>query len=167
MTVPFTTPDQQVLYRERAWRAFDRITAADEAPSATAPCWRQAEFRTQCGTGCCYAGHVALGNGGQWLVDIRGDDMFIDGMAINPDVDEELSWAVWEYMLAEPDDPEDAIEEAYGKRVVHVSNRAERLLGSPRRCHYLFFNGSNSRARLERLITEHIGPRVIVGGTAN
>ncbi|WP_188194858.1 hypothetical protein [Nonomuraea sp. SYSU D8015] len=153
------------IYAERAWRAFDRITLADEI--GTDPYWDQAVFRSDCGTGCCYAGHLALDNGGAWLVNIRDNgDMFIDGTLVSDD-DPGLEFAIWEYMLAEPDDPEDAIEETHGKQVVHVSYRAERLIGLANVSHDLFYS-NNTRADLERLITRYIGPRPSnVGGNAN
>ncbi|MEU7855139.1 hypothetical protein [Nonomuraea sp. NPDC049141] len=162
MTTSTTPPD---LYRERAWRAFDRITAADEAPDPALG-WDQAAFRTECGTGCCYAGHLALDNDGTWLVTIRPEGMFIDGKPIDPNADEDTDYSVWEYLVAEDDDPESAIEEAFGKRVIHVGYRAERLLGLLDVTHELFA-GLNTRPFLEELINRRFGPRLpSVGGTA-
>jgi hypothetical protein len=159
-----TTPTLDPVHAERAWRGFDRITLADQTPSPALG-WDQSDFRTECGTGCCLAGHVALDNGGVWLVEIRKDGMFIDGAPISGDHD--LAMNIWQYMLAEPDDPESAVEETHGKRVIHVSYRAERLLGLFGVSHDLFYS-YNTRAGLERLITEHIGPRPThVDGTAN
>jgi hypothetical protein len=154
------------VHAERAWRGFDRITAADETPDPALG-WDQTRYRTACGTDCCYAGHLAIDNGGIWLVTINDkSEMFIDGMRIDPGA-ADTEHEVWEYMLAEPNDPERAIEEAYGKRVIHVAARADRLLGLVTINHDLFYS-NNTRPDLERLITRHFGPRAIhVGGTAN
>ncbi|SEU46810.1 hypothetical protein [Nonomuraea wenchangensis] len=170
MTAFITDPAD--VHAQRAWRGFDRITAADEigyeSSTVAAPGWLQSEFRTRCGTGCCYAGHVALDNGGVWVVEITPNgEMVIDGTPVTKHDDQELPWALWEYMLAEPDDPESAIETVRGKRVVHVSTRAERLLGLPLGLAHCFFASGNGRFTLERLITDRFGPRNTVGGTDN
>ncbi|MEV4083029.1 hypothetical protein AB0J43_22450 [Nonomuraea fuscirosea] len=160
MNVATVTPDQI----ERAWRGFDLITAADlvgyENSTVAEPGWLQAEYRTRCGTGCCYAGHVAMDNGGLWLVQIGpGGEMLIDDTLVTDEDDEELRWSLWEYMLATPDDPEQDVEAVRGKKVIHVSARARRLLG--RNGVNSLFSSGNTLPRLERLITEHFGPRPI------
>ncbi|TYB71140.1 hypothetical protein FXF51_01520 [Nonomuraea sp. PA05] len=159
------TPARPTVEAVRAWRAFDLITAADETRQPELA-WDQHSYRTECGTGCCYAGHLAIDNGGVWLITITPDAMLIDGTPIDPtalDTDHDP----WQYLIAEPADPEHAIEETHGKRVIHVSARADRLLGLSSAEHILY-DGSNTRPKLEELITRRFGPRpMLVGAHAN
>jgi hypothetical protein len=163
MTVPFATPDQRQLHLERAWRAFD--LAADEERDG--PAWEQGSYRTWCGTGCCYAGLLAVAENRPWLTehapDIDGPT--IDGVPVTWTEYDHLRYGAvpHEYLIAAPDDPEKYIEEMRGKRIIHVRHAAAYLLGlDPDGYHALedgLFAEDNDIDDLERLITEQIGPR--------
>jgi hypothetical protein len=159
-----TTP---TIYAERAWRGFDRITIADDTPDLIGIGWDQSYNRNRCGTSCCYAGHLALEFGARWVVDIDPD---MAAYTINGTPITVADWASVncdpaEYVHAEPDDPQDAITHLRGMPVVHVAHRAANLLGLEGMGQSLF-EEDNTRADLERLITDQFGPRpATVGGT--
>ncbi|MEV0236817.1 hypothetical protein [Nonomuraea sp. NPDC050786] len=174
MTVPFVTPNQLDLYRDRAWSAFD--LAADEDREGLV--WEQGTFRSRCGTGCCYAGLLAIAENRRWLIDLDGAGrMLIDGTSLRLEEHAHLRWAHFphEYMIAEPGDPEAFVEQVRGKRVIHVQYAAAALLGldlDPASVSELtddggLFAGGNDLEDLERLITNRFGPRPAVGATDN
>ncbi|MEU8249106.1 hypothetical protein [Nonomuraea sp. NPDC048916] len=122
------------------------------------------EYRSPWGTGCCYAGHLALAAGSQWLVDIQGDWMSIDGTPVTATDHESVPFSLWQYMLATVDDPQRRVFQVRGKPVIHVAHRAAHLIGlNPDGEHDSdddgLFAPGNTREDLERLITEQVGPR--------
>ncbi|MDA0636634.1 hypothetical protein ACQEUU_33990 [Nonomuraea sp. CA-218870] len=157
-----TDSAQRLRHRQAAWRGFDRITAIKTRPDSGERWW-QFHYRSRCGTGCCYAGHVALAAGGKWLVHIRDHRMLIDDTPVTEADLPAVPYSLWQYMLATDDDPVHLVREVRGKRVIHVSHRAAHLIGlDPEAEHHDeggLFESDNTRGDLERLIAQQVGPR--------
>ncbi|MER6176667.1 hypothetical protein [Streptosporangium sp. NPDC001681] len=104
------TPDPDVpitLWDQRSWRndfyGFDR-----------------------CGTTQCLAGWVAELGGAKWLVTFTPDGPMLGGRRIDVSYTELRRLA--EYVMAEPDDPEQWVIEVLGDRVIPVQIKAMRYL---------------------------------------
>ncbi|MEU4576026.1 hypothetical protein [Nonomuraea sp. NPDC023979] len=152
----------QLRHVEMAWRGYDKIAVANSQPKPALR-WYQEEYRSTCGTGCCYAGHLALAAGSHWLVKIHNNQMTIDGTPVTKTDRRCVEHSIHQYMLATEDDPLPLIRLVRGKRVIHVRHQAAHLIGlNPYADNHddggLFAPG-NSREDLARLITEQIGPR--------
>ncbi|TXK41487.1 hypothetical protein [Nonomuraea sp. C10] len=152
----------QLRHRQAAWQGFDRITEVQASPDPDVRWW-QTDYRSRCGTGCCYAGQVALAAGGQWLVHIRDRQMSIDGTPVTKAGSWSVPYSIWQYMLATDNDPAHLVRHVRGKRVIHVSHRAAHLIGiDPDAEHHDdggLFESDNTREDLEKLITKQVGPR--------
>lgn len=119
---------QHLRHREAAWLGLDRIIDIETSPNPDVRWW-QSEYRSKCGTGCCFAGQIALAAGGRWLVHIRDRRMLIDGTPVTMDDYRSVPYSVWQYLLATDDDPQHLVRKVRGKRVIHVSHRAAHLIG--------------------------------------
>ncbi|MEU1883506.1 hypothetical protein ABZ470_39885 [Streptosporangium sp. NPDC020072] len=75
----------------------------------------------------CFAGTACDLTGGQWLVQITSQGPTVAGQLVDPNTID-LDGDDLEYLLAEPDDPEDHLRTAHGHQVISVEARAARLL---------------------------------------
>lgn len=101
--------------------------------------WNQDNWR--CGTGMCFAGRAAILAGGTWYSPDPDERGIYEGLPV----------AV--LMLADgDDDPEDVAVLPNGTRVVHVRDRAQRILGLTYDDAEELFAASNMLWNLETIV---------------